>query len=59
MRWRVFRFIILLIATWIVMTFTHERGHIVAGIGCGGTLRSFALVPWRLPHILFQSDQGQ
>lgn len=26
---RIFRFLLLLVASWIVMTFTHEMGHIL------------------------------
>lgn len=50
------RFLLLLIASWIVMTFTHEMGHIIGGTCCGGTLRSADLWPWHLPYSHFQPD---
>lgn len=53
---RIFRFVVLLLASWIVMTFTHEIGHIIGGTCCGGTLRSADLWPWHLPYSLFDPD---
>lgn len=53
---RVFRFVALLLASWVVMTFTHEIGHIIGGTCCGGTLRSADLWPWHLPYSLFDPD---
>lgn len=45
-----------LVVAWCVMTLTHELGHIVCGLSCGGRLVSFELRPWRLPHSLFAPD---
>ncbi len=53
---RILWFIVLLIASWCVMTFTHETGHIVGGWCCGATLIDAELVPWRLPFSLFDPD---
>jgi hypothetical protein len=51
---RVVRFLFLLVVSWIVMTFTHESGHIVGGKCCGGSLQSADLLPWHLPYSIFQ-----
>ena len=53
---RVLYFLVLLIASWCVMTFTHEMGHIVGGWCCGGTLKNADLVPWHLPYSIFNPD---
>jgi hypothetical protein len=53
---RVTRFLLLLVASWVVMTFTHEMGHIIGGTCCGGTLQSADLMPWRLPYSIFEPD---
>ena len=53
---RVSCFILLLAASWCVMVFTHEAGHVVAGWACGGTLQHADLVPWHLPHSHFDPD---
>jgi hypothetical protein len=53
---RVTRFLLLLVASWIVMTFTHEMGHIIGGTCCGGTLQAVDLMPWRLPYSIFEPD---
>ncbi len=53
---RVTGFIVLLILSWTVMTFTHEMGHIIGGCCCGGILRAADLMPWRLPYSLFDPD---
>lgn len=53
---RVLRFILLLITSWMVMTLTHEMGHIIGGTCCGGILRSADLVPWHLPYSFFDPD---
>lgn len=53
---RLLSFVGLLLASWCVMTFTHETGHMVGGWCCGGTLRSAELAPWRLPYSLFDPD---
>lgn len=53
---RVTRFLILLTVSWVVMTFTHEMGHIIGGACCGGALKSADLVPWHLPFSIFEPD---
>ena len=53
---RVTRFLLLLAASWVVMTFTHEMGHIIGGSCCGGTLKSADLLPWHLPYSIFEPD---
>lgn len=53
---RILYFVALLIASWCVMTFTHEMGHIVGGWCCGGTLKNADLLPWHLPHSIFDPD---
>ncbi|WP_345687467.1 hypothetical protein [Novipirellula caenicola] len=50
------RFLLLLIASWIVMTTTHEVGHLIGGYLGGGTLQHAELRPWRLPHSHFAPD---
>lgn len=49
-------FAALLAFSWIVMTITHECGHIVGGMACGATLTDFDLVPWRMPYSLHSPD---
>ncbi|QDV25459.1 hypothetical protein [Aureliella helgolandensis] len=56
MRWRIAKFLILLILAWCTMTTLHEFGHIVSGWACGGTLQSVSLVPWSLPYSIFEPD---
>ena len=53
---RVGWFTLLLAASWCVMTFTHESGHVIAGWTSGGTLRHADLLPWHLPHSSFDPD---
>jgi hypothetical protein len=53
---RISFFIALLLVSWCVMTFTHEMGHIVGGVCCGGTLIAADLLPWHLPYSLFNPD---
>lgn len=53
---RIVVFALLLIASWVVMTFTHESGHILCGWASGGTLRHAVLAPWTLPHSDFDPD---
>jgi uncharacterized membrane protein YoaK (UPF0700 family) len=53
---RILRFVALLLASWVVMTFTHEIGHIIGGTCCGGELKSADLWPWHLPYSLFDPD---
>lgn len=53
---RILRFVLLLAASWCVMTSTHELGHIAGGCCSGGTLASADLRPWRLPYSFFDPD---
>lgn len=53
---RVARLTLLLVAAWVVMTFTHEMGHILGGWCGGGRLQSADLAPWRLPYSMFDPD---
>lgn len=46
----------LLIVSWLVMTFTHEVGHIVGGWLGGATLTEFDVAPWRLPYSVQHPD---
>jgi hypothetical protein len=56
MTFRVPRFVLLLLASWIVMNFSHEMGHIIGGTCCGGSLQSADLLPWHLPYSIFEPD---
>ena len=38
------------------MTFTHEVGHIVGGVCCGGKLENADLLPWHLPYSIFNPN---
>lgn len=49
-------FILLLAASWVTMTFTHESGHLIGGFVSGAKLTSFDLAPWRLPYSLHSPD---
>ncbi len=53
-RW--LKLVVLIVAGWCVMTFTHECGHIVGGWLSGATLRSAELRPWHLMHSLYEPD---
>ena len=53
---RITRFTCLMVASWIVMTFTHEMGHMIGGMCFGGSLRSADLLPWHLPYSIFDPD---
>lgn len=53
---RLTRFLCLLVASWVVMTFTHEMGHVIGGMCCGGSLKSADLLPWHLPYSIFEPD---
>lgn len=53
-RW--LQFLLLLAVCWIVMTFTHEVGHILAGWATGGHLHSADLLPWHLPQSHFEPN---
>lgn len=46
----------LLVASWVVMTTTHEVGHLIGGWISGGELQAFDLAPWRLPYSLHRPD---
>ena len=61
MKWnRLFKrgayFVILLAASWCVMTFLHESGHILCDWASGGTLQQADVAPWHLPHSSFDPD---
>lgn len=49
-------FAIMLVVSWVVMTFTHEMGHIVGNLCCGGSVKSASVVPWRVPYSIFEPD---
>lgn len=53
---RIIHLIILLLASWTVMTFTHEVGHVLGGWASGAKLQQADLVPWRLPYSFFEPD---
>lgn len=46
---RALKFVMLLLASWCVMTFVHESGHILCGWACGGTLKTADLCPGICP----------
>jgi len=53
---RVVNFVLLLAASWLVMTFTHECGHILGSFASGATFMDFDLAPWRKPYSLHSPD---
>lgn len=53
---RILIFVWLIAVSWVVMTFTHELGHIVGGMTCGATLTDFDLAPWRMPYSIHSPD---
>ena len=53
---RILRFLVLLAASWVVMTMTHEMGHVVGGWCSGGQLQTVDLLPWHLPYSLFNPN---
>lgn len=53
---RIVNFVLLLAASWVVMTFTHETGHIIGGMVSGATLTDLDLAPWRMPYSLHSPD---
>lgn len=53
---RALRFLLWLTAAWVVMTTTHELGHVVGGWLGGGKLVTLEIAPWRLPHSLHRPD---
>jgi hypothetical protein len=56
MRNRTLIFVALVLASWGVMTVTHELGHLVAGWVIGAKLVDYDLSPWRLPYSIHQPD---
>jgi hypothetical protein len=46
----------MLVASWCVMMFTHELGHVIGGMIGGGSLQAAELRPWRLAYSLFAPD---
>lgn len=50
------RFVLLLLAAWVVMTVSHECGHLLGGFFSGARLVDFDLVPWRLPYSVHSPD---
>lgn len=53
---RIVYFLALFSASWCVMTFTHEVGHIIGGWYSGGTLITADLLPWHLPYSIFNPN---
>lgn len=53
---RIARLLMLLLVSWVVMTFTHEAGHLIGGWSCGATLQAVDLWPWRMPYSMFEPD---
>ncbi len=53
---RIVEFLVLLAVSWVVMTFTHETGHLVGGWLGGATLVECDLAPWRMPYCLHDPD---
>lgn len=53
---QIIRFVILLVVSWVAMTFTHELGHLIGGWSCGATLQAANLWPWQLPYSLLDPD---
>jgi hypothetical protein len=47
---------LLLAWSWVVMTVTHELGHVVGGWAAGAELAVLEIRPWHLPHSLFARD---
>ena len=56
MQYRVLVFAALLAASWCVMTFVHESGHVLCGWIGGGKLQEADLTPWSLPYSRFEPD---
>ncbi len=48
--------VLLLLWAWVVMTISHELGHVVGGTISGATLSAFEIRPWHLPYSLFSPD---
>lgn len=53
---RILLFTVLLIASWVMMTLTHELGHIIGGWLGGATLTDHDLAPWHLPYSTHSPD---
>jgi len=53
---RLLIFAMLLVASWVVMTFLHELGHVIGGWLGGATLVDCELAPWHLPYSLHIPD---
>ena len=53
---RIVRLSVLLIIAWVVMTTTHELGHVIGGWIGGATLTKLNLAPWSLPYSLHHPD---
>ena len=45
-----------LLWAWVVMTMTHELGHVIAGLLGGARLASLEIRPWHLPHSSLLND---
>ena len=54
--YRALHFVVLLIISWCVMTFTHEMGHSIGGWCSGAILKDADLLPWHLPYSFFEPD---
>ncbi|EMI45431.1 putative membrane protein [Rhodopirellula sp. SWK7] len=53
---RVGWFLLMIVISWVVMTLTHETGHLIGGALSGATLTDCDLAPWRLPYCLHSPD---
>ncbi|QDU94673.1 hypothetical protein [Lignipirellula cremea] len=53
---RLAAFAVMLGASWCMMTFTHEMGHLIGGWASGAELRRADLRPWKLPYSIFSPD---
>jgi hypothetical protein len=47
---------VLCVVSWVVMTVTHELGHVVGGWLGGAELKALDLAPWRLPYSVHAPD---
>lgn len=47
---------ILLVVSWLVMTLTHEAGHVIGGWMGGATLTDSDFLPWHLPYSIHHPD---
>ncbi len=46
----------MLLWAWLVMTVSHELGHVIGGTASGAVLSALEIRPWQLPYTLFASD---